>query len=92
MPAITLDWQHNYFEFEYTALNFTNPAKNQYQYKLEGIDNDWYAAGTRRFGRYASLPGGTYTLHIKGSNNDGVWNETGVDLSVNCRSAILGYG
>ncbi|CAG0930332.1 two-component system, NarL family, sensor histidine kinase EvgS [Thermoflexales bacterium] len=82
LTSITLKWPKNFFEFEYVALNYTQPEKNQYAYQLEGIDNDWYAAGTRRFGRYANLPGGTYTLHIKGSNNDGVWNETGVDLSV----------
>ncbi len=82
LTSVTLKWPDNFFEFEYVALNYTLPEKNQYAYKLEGIDNDWYTAGTRRFGRYANLPGGTYTLHIKGSNNDGVWNETGVGLSV----------
>jgi signal transduction histidine kinase/ligand-binding sensor domain-containing protein/DNA-binding NarL/FixJ family response regulator len=82
VQSITLDWQHNYFEFEYTALNFTSPAKNQYKYKLEGLDQDWYNAETRRFGRYSGLPGGQYTLRVIGSNNDGVWNEEGVTLKV----------
>jgi signal transduction histidine kinase/CheY-like chemotaxis protein len=82
VQTINLDWQHNYFEFEYAALNFTNPAKNQYKYKLEGLDKDWYNAGTRRFGRYSGLSGGEYTLHIIGSNNDGMWNEAGVSIKV----------
>ncbi|MDM8544160.1 two-component regulator propeller domain-containing protein [Desulfococcaceae bacterium HSG9] len=79
---ITLDWRHNFFEFEYAALNYTNPVKNQYKYKLEGFDKDWYDAGTKRFGRYSNIPGGAYTLRIIGSNNDGVWNEEGVSLNV----------
>ncbi|MBN1536649.1 MAG: PAS domain S-box protein [Anaerolineales bacterium] len=79
---ITLDWQNNFFEFEYTALNYTQSSKNQYMYKLEGLDKDWFNAGTRRFGRYSGLGGGNYTLHILGSNNDGVWNEQGVSIQV----------
>lgn len=82
VTEINLDWQHNYFEFEYTALNFTLAEKNQYRYKLEGLDQDWFDAGTRRFGRYSGLPGGSYTLRIAGSNNDGVWNDEGVSIRV----------
>lgn len=80
--AIVLDWQHNFFEFEYTALSFTSADKNQYKYMLEGWDKDWFYAGTRRFGRYSGLPNGHYTLRIVGSNNDGVWNEEGISLQV----------
>jgi signal transduction histidine kinase/ligand-binding sensor domain-containing protein/ActR/RegA family two-component response regulator len=82
VEAITLDWQQNFFEFEFAALNFTVPTSNRYRYILEGLDKDWYDAGAQRFGRYAGLPPGSYTLRIKGSNNDGVWNETGVSLKV----------
>ncbi|MBN1147729.1 MAG: PAS domain S-box protein [Anaerolineales bacterium] len=82
VQEITLDWRHNFFEFEYTALNFTNAEKNQYKYMLEGLDKEWFNAGTRRFGRYSGLSGGDYTLRIIGSNNDGVWNEKGVSIKV----------
>ena len=79
---ITLDWRNNFFEFEFAALNYTKPLKNHYQYFLEGFDKDWFDAGTKRFGRYSNIPGGSYTLRIKGSNNDGVWNEDGIALAV----------
>ncbi len=82
VPEIRLDWQHNFFEFEYVALNYTLPEKNQYAYKLEGVDADWRYVGTRRFGNYTTLPAGTYTLRIIAANNDGVWNEEGVRLKV----------
>jgi signal transduction histidine kinase len=45
-------------------------------------NRDWNYIGTRRFGRYTNLPGGTYTLRLKGSNNDGVWNEAGISIQV----------
>jgi PAS domain S-box-containing protein len=82
VQEIVLDWRHNFFEFEYAALNFTRAEKNQYKYMLEGLDKEWFKAGTRRFGRYSGLRGGDYTLHIIGSNNDGVWNEQGVSIKV----------
>ncbi len=82
LDKITLDWQNNFFEFEYAALNYTHPENNQYAYMLEGADKDWYFADTRRFGRYTGLDPGQYTLRIKGSNNDGLWNEEGVSIKV----------
>ncbi|MCP4419233.1 MAG: hypothetical protein GY805_21665, partial [Chloroflexi bacterium] len=79
---IELNWQNNFFEFEYAALNYTHPEKNQYAYMLEGIDKEWYQAGNTRSGRYTGLPPGEYTLRIKGSNNDGVWNEKGLSVKI----------
>ncbi len=73
LKKLTLNWPNNYFEFEYTALNYTIPEKNRYQYILEGNDRNWFDAGFRRFGRYSNLSPGNYTLRIKGSNNDGIW-------------------
>ncbi len=86
LSNLKLDWQENFFEFECAAISYTQPQKNQYKYKLEGLDQDWYNSGTRRFGRYSNIPGGVYTLRIKASNNDGVWtlpeNEVAVRISV----------
>ncbi len=82
VEAVTLRWPSNFFEFECAALNFSQPQKNRYSYKLVRFDEDWNNIGTRRFGRYTNLPGGTYTLRVIASNNDGVWNEEGVSVKV----------
>lgn len=82
LKEIKLSYRDIVFSFEYTALDYTNPAKNQYAYKLEGFDLDWIKTGTRRFGTYTNLDAGTYTLRIKGSNNSGVWNEDGASLKI----------
>jgi len=85
---INLGWRENFFEFEYVALNYTIASKNRYRYKLEGLDRDWVQAGKKRSGRYSGLQGGTYTLRINGTNNDGIWNtsEQEVRLAVNVQS------
>ena len=63
-------------------MNYTNPAKNQYAYKLEGFDKDWVQCGTRRYASYTHLDPGAYVFTVKGSNNDGKWNEAGTSISV----------
>ncbi len=72
-------WQ-NFIAFEFAALDFQDPQKNQYAYQLEGFDPGWIEAGARRYASYTSLPAGNYTFRVKASNSDGVWNETGVAL------------
>jgi signal transduction histidine kinase len=80
LTGLTLSGLANNFEFEFAALSYSQPERNQYAYLLEGYDNTWNYLGTERNGRYTNLPGGTYTLHLKGSNDDGVWNETGIAI------------
>ena len=82
LESLTLeptDWATS---FDFAALNFTLPEKNLYAYKLEGFDSEWIEAGVQRSARYTSLPAGSYVLRIRGSNNDGIWNEEGVSLPV----------
>lgn len=87
LDELYLDWRQNYFEFEYVALNFSHSIKNQYQYILEGVDKQWYPAGRKRFGRYSGIPGGEYTLRIRGSNNDGVYCKPEEEVALKIRVA-----
>ncbi len=92
LQEINLDWQSNFFEFQFAGLNYTNPEKNEYAYMLEGLDNEWYYSGNNPFGRYSGLAGGKYTLRLKASNNDGVWNEEGISILVNVNSPFWKTG
>jgi ligand-binding sensor domain-containing protein/signal transduction histidine kinase len=69
-------------EIRFTALSLRASEKNRFKYKLEGLDVDWVDAGTRRAAYYNNLPPGTYTFHVKASNNDGVWNEMGASVAL----------
>jgi len=77
---IRLSYKDNVFSFEFAALEYTAPAKNQYAYKMEGFDRDWINLGTKREAVYTNLAPGEYTFRVKASNNDGVWNEAGTSL------------
>ncbi len=82
MDSIRISYSENYISFTFAALDYRDPDKNQYAYKLEGFDSDWVYCGARHTASYTNLPGGTYTFRVKGSNNDGLWNETGTSLAV----------
>jgi signal transduction histidine kinase len=63
-------------------LNFVHPEKNQYAYKLEGFDKDWVYSGSAHIATYTHLNPGKYVFKVKGSNNDGVWNEAGAMVRI----------
>jgi PAS domain S-box-containing protein len=79
---IQLSYQQDFISFDFAALDYNKPQKNQYAYKLEGVDQDWIEAGTRPYASYTNLPGGDYMFRVKASNGDGVWNATGVSLPI----------
>jgi len=79
---IQLSYKDNFISFEFAALDYTSPEKNQYAYRLEGFDEDWVIAGTRRYASYTNLRGGDYVFRVKGSNSDGVWNEDGIAIHI----------
>ncbi|WP_445664958.1 two-component regulator propeller domain-containing protein [Fodinibius sp. AD559] len=80
--TLTLSHSDNVISFEFAALNYTIPEKNQYAYKLVGFDEEWNYIGDRNFITYTELPPGEYTFRVKASNNDGVWNEEGTSLAM----------
>jgi serine phosphatase RsbU (regulator of sigma subunit) len=73
---ITLSHKQNALAFEFVALNYIKPEKNRYAYRLLGLEKAWIEANTRRSAAYANLAPGQYSFQVKGSNNDGLWNET----------------
>lgn len=80
--VVELDYRDYFFSFEFAALDYTNPAKNQYQYKLDGFDKDWVSIGNRRFITFTNIDPGTYTLLVRATNNDGIMNEAGIKINI----------
>ncbi len=70
------------FSFEFAALNYISPEKNQYAYMLEGFDSDWNYVGSQRTATYTNIDPGDYVFKLKASNNDGLWNENGVAIKI----------
>ena len=79
---IHLTYKDNIITFDFAALSYFNNSENQYKYKLEGFNKNWIQLGDNHTVTFTNLSQGNYTLRVIGSNNDGVWNEKGVSLSI----------
>lgn len=79
---IILSHRENFFSFEFSVLDYTDVAKHQYAYRLEGLDDDWIQCGTRRYVNYTNLDPGNYIFRVKGANCDGIWNEAGTYIKL----------
>ncbi|MEJ7662055.1 MAG: triple tyrosine motif-containing protein [Hymenobacter sp.] len=75
--TLPLKPSENDFSVEFVALNYTNPLKNHYAYRLRGYNADWVRPGPgQRTASFANLPPGRYTLEVKADNGEGVWAKT----------------
>ncbi|MEH6569656.1 MAG: triple tyrosine motif-containing protein [Halioglobus sp.] len=80
LELIELGHEDYYITFMFSALDFRDPAKNHYRYKLEGFDREWIDNDTRTSATYTSLPPGNYTFRVRGANSAGVWNNEGTSI------------
>ncbi len=79
---LQLDHTKSMFVFSFAALNFRDSEKNRYAYKLEGFDKDWLEVGNQRLAKYTNISAGEYVFKVRGSNNDGVWNDLGKSITI----------
>lgn len=82
VDTIYLDYDQSVFSFAFAALNYRSPEENQYAYRLEGFDKIWHMVGNKRSATYTNLDPGTYYFHVRGSNNEGRWNQEGTKVRV----------
>lgn len=83
ISELTFSHRDYVFSFEFSALDYTAPRKNKYAYKMEGLDDDWiYTTSNKRFATFTTLAPGQYRFMVKGSNNDGVWNNEGTSIAI----------
>lgn len=83
-PETEINLQHydNMVEIFFSCMDFSNPEKNRYKYKMEGVNEDWVDSGSKNYATYTNLKSGSYSFHVIGCNNDGVWNNTPISLKI----------
>lgn len=83
VESIRIPWDRSSLSFSFSALDYRDPQRSQYAYKLEGFDSDWIYSGSRSYASYTNLPGGrNYTFRVRASNEEGLWNEDGIALEI----------
>ena len=80
--GVSVDPGHEDLEIRYTGISTIKPEQIRFQYKMDGHDEDWIDAGTRRMANYSYLPPGNYTFRVRAANSDGVWTTTDAEIKV----------
>lgn len=79
---IVLNHKQSSFTIEFIALNYIQGSKSQYAYMLEGLEDEWNNIENKNYASYNYVKPGKYNFKVKGSNNDGLWNETPETLEI----------
>ncbi|WP_409414969.1 two-component regulator propeller domain-containing protein [Epilithonimonas sp.] len=74
---IKINYDQGYIGLEFTGLNFINPQKSKYAYKLDNrsSEDQWHFIGTQNRINLSNLDPGNYMLFIKSTNGDQSWNK-----------------
>ena len=89
--ALTLEHWQNQFTIEFASLSYVAPQSNRYRYKLEGFEKSWNEVGAdRRTATYTNLAPDKYVFRVQGSNEDLLWNETGVSMEITVLPPLWG--
>lgn len=75
LEELVLEYEQNVISFEFAALHYSYPLKNEHQYMLENFDEEWVSVGNNRRANYTNLDPGEYVFKVKVANNDGVWSD-----------------
>jgi ligand-binding sensor domain-containing protein/HPt (histidine-containing phosphotransfer) domain-containing protein len=79
---LLLSYKLSVFTFHFNVMDFTMPEKNQYAFIMQGFEKEWNYVGSKREATYTNLDPGEYIFRVKGSNNDGIWNEQGTSIKI----------
>jgi signal transduction histidine kinase len=79
---LTLPPGRHHVELRFTAVDLASPEKIRLQYRLDGVDRNWLDADSTRTAIYTSIPVGAHASHIRATNDDGVWDRTGIVYNV----------
>jgi ligand-binding sensor domain-containing protein/signal transduction histidine kinase len=85
--VMTLTYHESVFSFEFSALHFGAPTRNQYAYRLVGFDKQWTETDYKnRRATYTNLAAGQYTFEVKASNKDSVWSPSPASVEITISS------
>ena len=70
-----LDYTQNNLVFDFSSISFNLANDAAYQYKLEGVDEEWSELSHRGYKEYASLRPGKYTFYVRTTTGEGIYGE-----------------
>jgi ligand-binding sensor domain-containing protein len=71
---LVLNYDEKVFTIEFAGINYSNPEKTNFKYRLKGFEKDWNNVGSRTYVTYVNLPAGEFIFELSASNSEGTWN------------------
>lgn len=84
-PSLINELKLNYIQnnllIKYSSINYVKSELNQFAYRIKNKNSFWtYTTKPEIF--LAALEPGEYILELNGANNDGVWSDRPIELSI----------
>jgi len=80
--TIVLSQKQSFFSIGFVSMNLYAPAKTRYEYKLDGLQQEWLdTKGVNRIS-FTNLQHGDYLLRIRYTDAGGQWREAGKTLRI----------
>ena len=86
VESLDLTYGQNNFSVIFATVDYREPGRNLYSYKLEGFDRDWSMPSAEHNATYTNIPGGQYILRVRAADNEGYWNDTALTLPIHMNS------
>ena len=78
---VDVAYNENAISLTFAAMDFHQPAKNRFRYRLVGESDAWTETSSHSV-NLAKLADGSYRFEVLGSNNDGTWSKTPATLDI----------
>ena len=72
---LSLSHDNNYLTFNFIGITTFRPKKVTYQFKLEGLEENWSKITNKTSATYGNLPAGDYSFIVRAYHNNKVFTE-----------------
>lgn len=74
LPKIIIPSRARNVDFRFAALDFFAPERVRFQYKIEGLVEEWSEPNGARVAHFQKIPPGSYRFRVQACSSDGVWS------------------
>lgn len=85
---LRLPTHENFLEFDLAVLDYRDPNRNSFSYRMIGVDGDWSKPTRRNYINYPNLQPGDYTFLLRGADSEGVWSAQTARLKIRIKTPI----
>ena len=80
--SLQLNYNENNIEIEYGAVNYKDPFRMFYRYKLNGFEENWNTGFDKREAVYTNLSSGSYSFQVMSKSTASDWGENASFINI----------